>query len=75
MRDTSSTFSPPTIRIVRNAVACLICGDVIESETTHDMVWCSCGNIAVDGGKDYFKRSCKNFGFGKPTFVDLSQVE
>ena len=75
MQNTVGTQSRPTIKIIRNAVGCLICGDVIESETTHDMVWCSCGNIAVDGGKDYFKISCKNFGFGKPTFVDLSQVE
>lgn len=33
------------------------CKDVIESKYRHDFVTCSCGNISVDGGNDYFKRS------------------
>jgi hypothetical protein len=47
-------------KIVKNAAKCTRCGDVIESKHTHDFQWCSCGAIAVDGGKSYLKRSFKN---------------
>lgn len=40
-----------------NALECLDCGDIIYSRTRHDMRWCSCGKVAVDGGIDYFKWS------------------
>jgi len=43
--------------IIRNSAKCLVCGDEIESKHRHDFVWCSCQNLAVDGGKDYLKRS------------------
>jgi hypothetical protein len=43
-------------KIIRNAVKCLICYDVIESKHTHDFVSCQCGNICVDGGHDYLRR-------------------
>ena len=42
--------------IIRNAVRCKICGEVIESKSTHDFVTCSCGNVSVDGGHDYIRR-------------------
>jgi len=42
--------------IIRNSVKCLKCGDGIESVHRHDFKYCSCGNIAVDGGKDYLRR-------------------
>lgn len=40
-------------RIKRNAVKCLLCGDVIESHHVHDCVFCSCGATGVDGGHEY----------------------
>ena len=40
-------------KLLRNAVRCLQCRDVIESRHSHDYVSCSCGNIAVDGGPSY----------------------
>lgn len=40
----------------RNRARCKLCGDVIESEHRHDLVWCSCRAIFVDGGKDYRRR-------------------
>lgn len=43
-------------QIIRNSAKCLKCGDDIESTHVHDFKWCSCKNIAVDGGKDYLKR-------------------
>lgn len=36
-----------------NKVRCKKCGDIIESKHTHDMVWCKCKSIAVDGGNEY----------------------
>ena len=45
--------------ILRNAVRCKLCGDVIESTYRHDFKWCKCGNCAVDGGKSYLKRCFK----------------
>lgn len=46
-------------RIIRNAIRCRKCGDIIESETVHDFRVCSCGACAVDGGHDYLRR-CGN---------------
>ena len=42
--------------IISNKIKCKKCGDVIESKNTNDYKRCSCGAIAVDGGKDYLKR-------------------
>ena len=49
-----------------NAVMCLVCGDLIASRHRHDFKFCKCGNVAVDGGKEYTRR-CWN---GKP-FIEL----
>jgi len=38
-----------------NCVRCKKCGEIIYSRAVHDMHWCSCGAVAVDGGFDYFK--------------------
>ena len=37
------------------AVKCETCGDAIYSRTTHDMRYCSCKSIAIDGGREYTK--------------------
>ena len=37
------------------AIKCLKCKDVIYSRAIHDFRWCSCGNMAVDGGFSYLK--------------------
>jgi Zn finger protein HypA/HybF involved in hydrogenase expression len=44
-------------RIKRNAARCNKCGNEIESTFRHDYVPCPCGAIAVDGGKDYLRRT------------------
>lgn len=49
-----------TVTIVRNSAHCRSCGDDIESRHRHDYVTCKCGNISVDGGKDYCRRSHKD---------------
>lgn len=53
------------MKIIRNAAKCLKCGDTIESTHQHDFVRCSCGNLFVDGGKEYLRRG----------FVHRSMIE
>lgn len=54
--------------IISNKVKCLLCNDVIESTHSHDFKWCSCKNVAVDGGKSYLKRMYK-----KDEYEELSE--
>ena len=49
-----------TKMILRNSAKCLSCKEEIESRHRHDYVSCSCGNVSVDGGKDYLKRSVRD---------------
>jgi hypothetical protein len=55
--------------VLVNKAKCGVCGDVIESKHRHDFVRCSCGEISVDGGKDYLKSSAGSF----LNFIDLSE--
>lgn len=50
-------YKQPKVRLVRNAIKCNICGDIIESKYTHDFVQCKCGKCFVDGGLDYRRLS------------------
>ncbi len=56
--------------IIKNAIACNKCYDTIESYSTHDFKWCSCGAVAVDGGKAYLKRSGN-----ASDYTELSEVQ
>lgn len=42
--------------IISNKIKCKKCEDIIESKNTNDYKRCSCGAVAIDGGKDYLKR-------------------
>jgi tRNA(Ile2) C34 agmatinyltransferase TiaS len=44
-------------RIVRNSARCLECGEEVESKGIHGAQTCSCGNLMVDGGCEYLRRS------------------
>ena len=57
-------------RIIRNAIRCRKCGDIIESKTVHDFKFCGCGACAVDGGHDYLRR-CGNL----EDWEELSKAE
>lgn len=57
-------------RIIRNAIRCKKCGDIIESQTVHDFKFCRCGACAVDGGHDYLRR-CGNL----EDWEELSKAE
>ena len=43
--------------LIRNAIQCLNCNDIIESIHRHDYVKCSCGGCMTDGGLDYIHRA------------------
>lgn len=43
-------------RIIRNAIRCKHCGDIIESKRSHEFRRCKCGDVYVDGGLDYPRR-------------------
>lgn len=58
--------------IKRNRIKCNLCGDIIESENTHDFKWCKCGSVFVDGGHSYFRRGYKN---SPEDYEDLSEAE
>ena len=57
-------------RIIRNAIRCKRCNDVIESKGVHDFVWCSCKACAVDGGTEYLRRCFAD----KDCYEELSVV-
>ncbi len=59
-------------RIIRNAIRCNHCGDVIESIHRHDFRTCSCGCVSVDGGHDYLRRCFVN---SPADYTDLSITE
>ena len=59
-------------KIIKNAIRCNHCGDVIESTHRYDFVTCSCGCCSVDGGKDYLKRT---FADSQDDFTELSVIE
>lgn len=44
-------------KIIRNRIKCKHCDDIIESTSVHDFKFCSCGKVAIDGGKCYLKRT------------------
>lgn len=55
--------------IISNSALCLDCDVEIKSRHRHDYVTCPCGGIAVDGGRDYLKRSCKTDARWKDTSI------
>lgn len=56
--------------IISNKIKCKKCGDIIESKSTNDYKSCSCGAVAVDGGKDYLKRIGK-----EKDHIELSKLK
>lgn len=49
------------LTIIHNRAQCRLCGDIIESMSKHDWVSCRCGEIFVDGGRDYCRGGAKDF--------------
>lgn len=60
-------------RIIKNAIQCRHCGDVIESYSIHDFKFCSCGTCAVDSGHEYLRRGFHSAP--EEDFIELSEYE
>jgi len=58
-------------KVIRNAIRCRHCGDVIESKSVHDFKMCSCGACFVDGGTEYLRRGYKTSP--EDDYIDLSE--
>lgn len=56
-----------------NRAQCLECNDIIESTYRHDFVQCSCQNIFVDGGKDYFRSGARNMSAFLPLYEENNE--
>lgn len=56
--------------VVTNKAQCKLCGDTIESKNRNDFQRCGCGEIGVDGGKSYLKRSAKDLN----NIIELSDT-
>lgn len=59
-------------KIIKNAIKCNKCGDIIESTYDYDFVTCKCGCCSVDGGKSYLRRCYTN---SEDDFTELSVIE
>ena len=55
-------------KVIKNAIQCKLCGEIIESTDRHQYVTCKCGACAVDGGHDYLRRSFRD----KDCYIDFS---
>lgn len=61
-------------KIIRNSAKCKLCDDEIESTHRHDFVSCKCGEIFVDGGKDYRRHGAKNLANRINTSIEEKDV-
>lgn len=59
------------MKIIKNAIRCKKCGEIIESKDGHQFVQCSCGACYVDGGSSYLRRGANSLD----DFEDVSIVE
>ena len=48
--------------IKENKAQCMLCKDILVSKTRHDFWTCKCGNLSVDGGREYIKRCLEKPG-------------
>ena len=56
-------------KIIKNAIQCKKCGEIIESKSRHDYVQCKCGSCAVDGGHNYLRRNAADSNL----YIELSE--
>lgn len=56
--------------IISNRVQCNNCKDIIQSEWGHHFLTCKCGDVSVDGGRNYLRRVFKEKG----CYTDMSET-
>jgi hypothetical protein len=59
-----------TNEIITNRAFCKLCRVEVESKSVHDFRSCKCGNLSVDGGREYLRRCFRD----ESTVVDTSIV-
>ena len=57
-----------------NQIKCLKCGDIIRSKNRHDFRYCSCKQIAVDGGSWYGKRLFQEEGDYEEMLINYKDI-
>lgn len=55
-------------------IKCLICGDIIESKSVHDLVSCKCESCYIDGGQDYLHFGGKDYNKILILFNDGTEI-
>lgn len=55
-------------------IKCLICGDIIESKSVHNLVSCKCESCHIDGGNEYLHFGGKDFSKILIIFDDGTEV-
>lgn len=55
-------------------IKCLICGDIIESKSVHNLVSCKCESCHIDGGNEYLRFGGKDFSKILIIFDDGTEV-
>lgn len=59
------------IKILSNKIKCNFCGDIIESNNTHDYKICKCGRCACMGGFSELKR---DYVYSHSDYTELSET-
>ena len=55
-------------------IKCLLCGDIIESKSVHNLVSCKCESCHIDGGNNYLRFGGKDFDKILIIFDDGTEV-
>lgn len=55
-------------------VQCSLCDYILVSRADHDMHWCPCGTVAVDGGRSYLKVAASELRIAKTVRIDIPYV-
>lgn len=58
-----------------NAIQCPNCKDTIYSRACHDCRHCSCGNIFIDGGLDYYRAGGKYIEESKNVKIKINATK
>lgn len=61
-------------KIISNKAQCLKCGDIIESKSRDELVFCSCGGVGIDGGREFLRRYLAP-KYDPNLFQDLSEKQ
>jgi len=57
-------------KVLVNKAECALCHDVVESTHVHDFRSCKCGEISVDGGREYIRRGARHLS----NIIERSEV-